>query len=169
VFWNRFQQKQELKKLKSSLPSDNYPQVVNATTSQPVISQSVITQEITPDNTINDELKIILQTFKKQHPALNVADIENLLETKDNQSIKKAEVLLSQRKKEYEHYIKTENDLKETNARITNLTRRLADGNIDSEAYKRARDDLEQEKKKLEEGLWKLRSILFKEDYEKPY
>jgi hypothetical protein len=53
--------------------------------------------------------------------------------------------------------------------KIRQLTDRLADGKIDSEAYKRASNDLEQQKSELEEKIWKLRNDLFKDDYEKPF
>jgi hypothetical protein len=168
-FLKSWKQNRELLNVKISPYFENPSQKINTNLSQPNKEQTTIQQEIIKEKNIFDKITINLQVFRKQHPTLNMRDIEDLLKTTDDQSIKKAEILLSQRKKDYEHYIKTENNLKETNARINNLTKRLADGNIDSDAYKTARDDLEQEKKRLEEELWKLRSILFKDEYEKPF
>ena len=57
----------------------------------------------------------------------------------------------------------------ENRKKTTNLTSRVADGEVDSESYKRALDDLESQKKELEEKIWKIRNELYKDDYEKPF
>lgn len=68
-----------------------------------------------------------------------------------------------------EKYNSLKEDLKTVNDKIRTLTDRLTKDTISSDAYKTAIDNLEKEKKDIEEELWQLRNELFKDDYEKPF
>lgn len=68
-----------------------------------------------------------------------------------------------------EKYDSLKEKLKIVNDKIRTLTDKLIKDTISGDAYKTAIDNLEKEKKEIEEELWKLRNILFKDDYEKPF
>lgn len=68
-----------------------------------------------------------------------------------------------------ERYNSLKEILKTVNEKIKSLTDKLANGEISSQAFTKANDNLEREKKELEEELWNLRNELFKDDYEKPF
>ena len=81
----------------------------------------------------------------------------------------KAEQLLAERKRDYERYLELGKGLREVEERTTKLSIRLAEGDLTSDAYERARDDLESRKKDIDEELWKIRRKIFREKYEKPF
>lgn len=68
-----------------------------------------------------------------------------------------------------EKYNILKENLKTVNNKIKTLTDKLTNGEISSQAFTKANDNLEKDKKEIEEELWKLRNELFKDDYEKPF
>jgi hypothetical protein len=104
-----------------------------------------------------------LESFKD---TIFLDDIKTLILDEKNEE---AYTLICQREDAYEKFLARQKDLKYVEEKIRNLTKRIANGEISSETFNRARDDLEREKKEIEEQLWTLRLKLFKEDYEKPF
>jgi hypothetical protein len=93
-------------------------------------------------------------------------DIRNLiLDGKSDEAYR----LVQEREKAYEKFVTLQKDLKDVESKIKTLAQRFAEGQSTSSAFEKARDDLEREKKGIDEQLWTLRSKLFKEDYEKPF
>ena len=73
------------------------------------------------------------------------------------------------REKQYNEFNKLKEELKEISLKVDSLAQRLSSGDLTSDAFKRARLNLEREKKDFEEKFWRLRNSLFKEEYEKPF
>jgi hypothetical protein len=169
---NRYQQKNVLKKV-NNFPSKNdrnrYSTQIPKTES-PFKSDIKDMESSSPQN-IKNELQKELTSLQKANPNIIVKDIENLFsqEILNKQTLNEAERLIKERKKYYEEFLDIQKNLRLVDSRIKILTKQLTEGAISSDAFCRARDDLEQEKKELNENLWQLRSILFKEDYEKPF
>lgn len=119
---------------------------------------------------LDDKDSILLKKkrdeIKKENPLLNLTDLNSSLEKNDYAS---AEKCINQLEHDLEEFKDKQKSLKEVSVKLRRLTDRLADGELDSESYKRAANDLEQHKKDLEEKLWKLRNKLFKDEYEKPF
>jgi predicted nucleic acid-binding Zn-ribbon protein len=86
-----------------------------------------------------------------------------------NEQYNNVEKLLIEREHTLEEFKHLEIQLKSLNTTRSNLTKRLAEGEISSSAFEKARDDLELEIKDIEEHLWKIRIQLFKDEYEKPF
>jgi len=118
------------------------------------------------DNKDSILLKKKRDELKKENPLLNLTDLNSFLEKNDYES---AEKCIDQLEKELDEFKDKQESLKKVSIKLRKLTDRLADGELDSESYKRAANDLEQHKKNLEEKLWKLRNKLFKDEYEKPF
>jgi len=110
-----------------------------------------------------------LSMLKGRNTGLFLADIETLLKKSDFESKEKAAKLLSEREHSLDRYGVLYNELGDIRSKIMKLTDRIADGELDSETYKRALNDLEMQQRESEEDLWTLRSDLFKEEYEKPF
>ena len=109
------------------------------------------------------------ESFANKDNSLITEDIKELLSKKDPQSILKAEELLNKREKKYEKFTKMKEELKDINMKIEALAKRLSNGELTNDAFTRARENLEREKKEIEENFWKLRNELFKDEYEKPF
>ena len=116
-----------------------------------------------------NKIKQRLKSFKKKDDTLLVEDIEKLLEKKVGESILRAERLLKLRERQYTEFNKMQEELQDINLKIEALAQRLSGGDLTSDAFKRARSNLEREKKDIQEKFWKLRNLLFKEEYEKPF
>lgn len=119
---------------------------------------------------LDDKDSILLKKkrdeLKKKNPLLNLIELNLFLEKNDYAS---AEKCIDQLEYDLEKFKDKQESLKEVSVKLRRLTDRLADGELDSESYKRAANDLEQHKKNLEEKLWKFRNKLFKDEYEKPF
>lgn len=118
-----------------------------------------------------DHLELRLRKLINKDSSLILDDVEKLLNkgffTKE--SLKEAENLLNEKEKNYDSYTKLKKEFYNLKNKMILLTDRVAEGEVDSESYKRAADDLDSQMKVLEEKLWKLRNKLFKDDYEKPF
>jgi chromosome segregation ATPase len=119
-----------------------------------------------PTSAESSEVNNRLDSLKLKNKDILVADIEKKL---SNGETAEAERLLTKREQKFETFSKLSDELDSVKLKIRKLTDRVADGELDSEAYKRALDDFEAQKKEVEERLWKLRNELFKDDYEKPF
>jgi hypothetical protein len=130
----------------------------------PSLLESKKVEEFKVNKNIN--LFTRLEKLLSTNPNVFVDDIKKEIEKRQYRN---AEKLLTEREQANEEFKHLEKQLKSLNNTKNNLTKRLAEGELSSSAFETARDDLEQEKKKLEEELWKLKSILFKDEYEKPF
>lgn len=101
-----------------------------------------------------------------KEPKINIDDIKELMSKKQ---IDEAEIELNRLENQYKEYTKINIKLRDIKIKIESLTDKLADGTIDSKAYNRALTELEKKQKAIIENLWKLKNILFKQDYEKPF
>jgi len=157
VIWNKLEEKQLISKKKKSSNLKN-----NANSSFDSASVSPINKR---------ELEHRLELLRKKNSSLFLTDVEQLVKKgfQTKTSSKDAEALLHKKEKQYESYTDLQRQLEELKAKITRLTVRVAEGEVDSDSYKRALDDLESQKRTLEEELWKLRNKLFKDEYEKPF
>jgi hypothetical protein len=116
------------------------------------------------DNYTNVTKKIKLLTLVNSQIFLD--DIRNLiLDGKSDEAYRQ----ILEREKAYEKFVILQKDLKNVESKIKTLAQRFAEGESTSSAFEKARDDLEREKKDIEEQLWALRTKLFKEEYEKPF
>jgi hypothetical protein len=75
----------------------------------------------------------------------------------------------NENQKPIERFNSLKNELIIVNKKIDSLTDKLTKGEISSDAFTKANDNLERKRKEIEEKLWKLRNMLFKEEYEKPF
>jgi len=113
-----------------------------------------------------DSIMDRVNEFVKERSDLFVDDIKVQLSKGD---FDKAEQLLDERKRDYERYLELGRSLKDVGEQTTMLSTRLAKGELTSDAYERARDDLESRKKDIDEELWKIQRKIFREKYEKPF
>jgi glutamyl-tRNA reductase len=97
---------------------------------------------------------------------MKIDDIKKLINEK---RIDEADSTLNKIEKKYEEFKRNYSKLEDINNMIESLTNRVANGELTSNAFEKARDDLDRKKKEIEEELWKLRNKLFKDDYEKPF
>jgi len=107
-----------------------------------------------------------INNLENEEPNLQLDHIKQLLST---HNISVAEEKLNEFLEHYEEFNNLKTDLTDINDKLGSLTNKLADGDINSEAYTKASDTLEQKKKDVEEKMWKLRNTLFKDSYEKPF
>ena len=114
-------------------------------------------------------LKQRINELKQINERVFVSDIENILENDSMESKKEADRIITQREKSLNHYQSIFGDIHDIRSKIMKLTDRIAEGELDSETYKRALNDLETQLRESEEALWDLRSELFREEYEKPF
>lgn len=121
---------------------------------------------MTGSNESIKNLRDRLTNLQSKNADILIDDIEKKI---SNGKIKEASRLLDEREKSFNKFSTLSEELQNVKSKIRKLTDRVADGELDSEAYKRALDDFEAQKKEVEEQLWKLRNKLFKDDYEKPF
>lgn len=113
-----------------------------------------------------NDFKQRLNSLRSHNKDIDLTNIEKKL---SNGELDEAERLLDEKEQHLDKFNTLSKDLTSLKTKIRKLTDRVADGELDSEAYKRALDDLEVQKKEIEEKIWKLRNELFKDDYEKPF
>jgi len=104
--------------------------------------------------------------YLEKESNLQVDDIKQLI---DNGQIRKAERYLITLERKYNEFQEITSKIKFIKTKSLKLSNRLVDGELDSESYKRAANDLDKQKKSIEEQIWKIRNKLFKENYEKPF
>jgi len=123
--------------------------------------------------------QIELERERKQHYVVNtidellrkeahffVDDIKNSLSKGDFEG---AEKLLEERKRGYERYLDIVRSLKDVDDKTTKLSSRLAEGEVTSDAYEQAMDELKRKKYDIEEELGKIKRKIFREKYVKPF
>ncbi|MCG2718901.1 MAG: HEAT repeat domain-containing protein [Nanoarchaeota archaeon] len=117
--------------------------------------------------TVNkDTLEKSIDDMQKNIPNIFVDDIKTHLLKGD---FNKAEQLLNERKRNYERYLELVRNLKDIEEEATMLSRRLAKGELPADAYERAREDLEDEKKSITEESYNLQRKIFIEKEPKPF
>ncbi|MCG2826489.1 MAG: UPF0179 family protein, partial [Thermoplasmatales archaeon] len=112
------------------------------------------------------ELKEELEALQKNIPNIFVDDIKSLILQDE---INDANKLLSERKNDYDKYLELNKEMKDIDIKLAKLSSKLAEGEITSDAYETARDDLIRKKSYVEEELWKIQRKIFREEYEKPF
>ena len=121
------------------------------------------------ENKIITEYERVLDEFnnlKNKSHQIKIDDIDRLF--KDNE-LEEALTLIKKRTKEYDKFQKHKTEIKDIQQSINELTTRVANGKLSSDAFSTANTNLERKKRDLEEQLWKLRNKLFKDEYEKPF
>ena len=80
------------------------------------------------------------------------------------------ESIIKKKEGKFKEYQRIMNELKTINEDKRKLSMKLAeDSNMDESTYKLAMDILEEKEKDKSNELWKIKEILFKEEYEKPF
>jgi len=102
----------------------------------------------------------------RKEPNFFVEDIRNYVSSGD---IKSAEKLLDEKKMVYNRFLELRKAMNDVDNKTTKLSSRLAEGEVTSDAYERAREDLEREKRDIEEEMWKIQRKILREKYEKPF
>lgn len=128
-----------------------------------------ITTASTEENLSKSVIWKRINDLKQINERVFIADIEKILEENSESSKIEANKLLTQREQSLNHYQSTFADISNIRSKIMKLTDRIAEGELDSETYKRALNDLETQLRESEATLWDLRSELFREEYEKPF
>ncbi|MCG2826102.1 MAG: hypothetical protein L6265_05870, partial [Thermoplasmatales archaeon] len=113
-----------------------------------------------------DQFIARVNEWVKERPDLFVDDIKAHLSKGD---FDKAVQLLGDRRRDYERYLELGKSLKDVEEQTTMLSTRLAKGELTSDAYERARNDLDRRKYDIDEELWKIQRKIFREKYEKPF
>lgn len=111
-------------------------------------------------------LKRKIQELKEKNSSVDFDEIDLLIKINE---FKKAEKSIIKIESDLNDFEINKESLRDAGSKLRQLTDRLANGELDSESYKRAADDLEEQRKDIEEKLWKLRNKLFKDEYEKPF
>jgi hypothetical protein len=156
----------EAKEIKKHIKDPNSTDIVNTLL-------HLLIKKINEKNRVKTEKQSSLDTVNEginnlliKNKEINVEDIKTAL---INDNLAEALDLLKNKQTSYDNFIKLQEESKEVDLKIKKLTKRVADGELDSDAFKQARDDLEIERKEIEEKLWKIRNKLFRETYEKPF
>jgi hypothetical protein len=132
------------------------------TLKQKISEKIIIKENQISQNTIEEGIRNLIIKNKN----IYIEDIKLALTNKNfNEALK----LLKDRQTSYNNFLKLIEEEKEADLKIKKLTKRVANGDLDSDSFKKARDDIDHEKKDIAEQLWTLRTKLFKEDYEKPF
>lgn len=113
-----------------------------------------------------EELEEEIVSLQKNIPNIFVDDIKALL---SENKLEEANQLLSERKSDYTRFLELNKEMKDIDIKLAKLSSKLAEGEITSDAYETANDNLVRRKKDVEEGLWKLQNKIFREKYEKPF
>jgi len=113
-----------------------------------------------------EEIEDEINTIKKEEEMIDIRNIESFL---DDGEVEKAERELEELKQSYEEYKETIGGLEKLDNRIASLSNRLADGEIDAEVFRDAKEGIDQQKYELENKLKELRREIIHEDYEKPF
>ena len=122
------------------------------------------------NNYYNDQSKIIseenINLLLSENSSICVSDIRKLL---NEERFDKAFKLYEQRKNDYKKYVELEKELELIKNKIKGLTEKISIGDLTSDAFTKANENLNLEKKEVEEQLWKLKNKIFKDKYEKPF
>jgi len=127
------------------------------------------------DNKINNADDILLElhemidklrSLKSEENMINIHPVEQALRQRD---LDRAEELTSKLIDDYEEYMDIIKKLENLDEKISSLSKKLADDEIDMETFKDAKRGIEYEKHRLEEDLNKLRKEVIYEDYQKPF
>jgi uncharacterized membrane protein len=114
-----------------------------------------------------------IDLLQSKYPSIDLNGIKQLFTSYDDRGLEynrqKAIELLEEIEEKVNEFENIQEDIHSIKIKINKLTERLAEGDIDSDSYTRALNDLESLKKSKEEELWKKRNKLFKDDYEKPF
>lgn len=130
-------------------------------------SVSNLREHMTKEKIEQKRIKEILEKIKQlKQENIETEEITRLLnEKKYEEAKKKIDV--------FESLIEKYNELKkrlgEINLKMSSLTDRVADGKLSSTAFEKAHEDLERNRKQIEEQIWSIRNELFKDEYEKPF
>lgn len=157
--------------------SNKYNETSNKTVKRPLKVNKHFSENHANENkekkTILKESDILQERMEKllqKNENLDFSEVTLLRDHPDASQRKKASKLLSNIEKELDEFNQIQKDIEDIKTKSKRLTDRLANGELDSESYKRALDDLEKYRKAKEERLWALRAKLFTEsDYEKPF
>lgn len=117
----------------------------------------------------NPKKQIILDKINNLENEESNLQLDHVKQLISFHKIDEAEEKLNEFMLHYKEFNNLKTDLTNINDKLGSLTNKLADGDINSEAYTKASDTLEQKKKNVEEKMWKLRNTLFKDSYEKPF
>lgn len=112
------------------------------------------------------ELTNKIKGLQKRNPNIFVEDLKQFISKGKFDKVKR---ILIEKEKEYNRFLKMTDELKDIDTKLTKLSSKLADGEITSEAYENANDNLVRRKRDVEEGLWKIQNKIFREKYEKPF
>jgi len=107
-----------------------------------------------------------IKDLQKKVQNIFIDDIKALL---SKNKLDDANKLLSERKSDYTRFLELNKEMKDIDIKLAKLSSKLAEGEITSDAYETANDNLVRRKKDVEEGLWKLQNKIFREKYEKPF
>ena len=112
------------------------------------------------------EVKEKITMLKEEEKMIDVRAIESALEDGD---FERANELLNELKENYQEYQDILDDLKELDDRMDKLSKRLAEGEIDNDSFKAAKESVDNKKYDLRNKLNKLRKEVIYEDYQKPF
>jgi len=160
------------------------PSINNLTTNKSTNSKKYKKEDL--ENSTNEKMTIIdtknyhiketdefterIEKLLQKNKNLNLSEALSLQDHPDASQRKKAITILEKIENEYEDFIQIQEGIRDIKNKTKKLTDRLADGELDSDSYKRALDDLEKSLMLKEEKLWMLKNKLFNEsDYEKPF
>ncbi len=122
--------------------------------------------EVEKDYKTKRQIKKKIELLTNQEDMLDVKRIETSLE---EDQIEKAGELLRELEVKFENYQKMLDRLRDLDDRKSSLAERLAEGEIDHEAYKSAVQSIDGKKAGIEEELNDLRREVIYEDYQKPF
>lgn len=107
-----------------------------------------------------------LLSFSEKHTNIDLSKIKRLIE---QNKFSEAKDLFDEMKKQYDQFELYTSDLNEVKEKIKSITAKVANGDLDSEAFNKAHNELSKEQRNIEEKMWKIRNKLFKDEYEKPF
>ncbi|MCG2718900.1 MAG: hypothetical protein L6408_08740, partial [Nanoarchaeota archaeon] len=153
--------KEEAGKISDMIKNGYWVQAGNALTS---LEGKVMDRRMEKDK--YDQFMVRVNELVKERADFFVDDIKAQLSKGD---FDKAEQTLGERKQDYERYLELQQNLKNIEEQSRMLSKRLAKGELTSDAYERAKDDLDKDKYDIDEKLWKIQRKIFREKYEKPF
>ena len=118
------------------------------------------------DTERKEKLESEMENLREEEDMIDTREIEKAME---NDDLDRAEEELEELKEKYQEYKETIEELENLDDRLSSLSKKLADDEIDSQIYKDAKKGIESEKFELEEKVEELRKDVIHEDYEKPF
>lgn len=162
-------QKDEIEEEISSLEDEDYLEtqlIKEALSNNNIEKANNLLEEKKEERTRINGIKNELNSLKDEEEMINTSKIESALECGD---IGKAEKSLEELKEKFDEYKETLEELRVLDRDLSNLSKKLARSEIDTETFKDAKEGIEQEKYDLENKLEELRDEVIHEDYEKPF